>query len=108
MLQLITRHRRAAGLLLCILVAAVSLVALICPACDGVGEVHVHPVALAGSMMPPASDGCDGACSCCGLHMARPVAAELPATTFIVQLPFAANDRSPSWFTSPPFLPPRS
>jgi hypothetical protein len=56
----VTTRSTVTGLLLCALLAVMSIVSPICPACDGFGSQHIGHAPVAGKGFPPANDDCNG------------------------------------------------
>ena len=102
-----SRKDRVAGLLLCVLVIVMSMVSPICPACDGLGGNHNHSTTVAGSLLLPAIDSCNGVCSCCGFHWIEQISMQLPGTNYVAEISSVTDGGYPSRLTPPPFLPPR-
>jgi hypothetical protein len=97
-----------AVLLLCALLAVMSIVSSFCPRCDGSGDQYMSQAHVIGKTLPPASDDCDGVCSCCGFHWLAPMEMRLPTVAGVTTLPIPYDEHYPSRLAPPPFLPPRA
>jgi hypothetical protein len=98
---------KVAGILLCALLAVMSIASPLCPACAGFGGQHSH-APVAGKGLPPASDDCNGVCSCCGFQWLPAAQKQAPAVVLITPPPVPQVVDYPSRSTPPPFLPPRA
>jgi len=108
MLSAVKDRSKVAALLLCALIAVMSIVSPICPACDELGNQPISHVHIAGKALPHASDDCNGVCSCCGFDWLPSMQTQLPAVAIVTTVPVSRNEHYPSRFTPPPFLPPRA
>jgi hypothetical protein len=103
----VTTRSKASVLLLCALLAVMSFVSPICPACDGFGNQHIDHAHVAGKGLPPANDDCNGVCSCCGFQWLPAAQMQPPALAVVAPPSTPQRGDYPSCSTPPPFLPPR-
>jgi hypothetical protein len=108
MLGSVTTRSKVTGLLLCALLAVMSIVSPMCPACSGFGSQHIGHTPVAGKGLPPANDDCNGVCSCCGFQWLPAAQMRPPAVAVVTPPSIPQSGDYPSRSTPPPFQPPRA
>ncbi|MGD0443299.1 MAG: hypothetical protein ABSA39_05115 [Edaphobacter sp.] len=104
----LSSRREIAAAFLCVLLAVLSVVSPICPACDIPGGGLPGHSRLADKMPPPANDDCNRVCSCCGFQWLPVAETQIAAVANVTPFVVLTSDDYSGRTTPPPFLPPRA